>query len=265
MKLQSSESIILKQIDFKENDKIITFLTKDQGKKSGILRGAKKLKSRHVGASEPFVHATIFYVEKANVELVTIRKFDLLESFYSIRQSYNKIVYAAYCTELVHLCVIDPEAAYQFFDLLLLAYHMLQDTPSLEQTKIQFEVHLFRLLGIFPNLESCICGKPLWKRRSSALPQLNCSQAHQLDCAEGGIRCPDCFLEKANAIDLSPGTLSYLRYLEQHKSEPDTIKVQATVQNTIELDNAFLTHFRYHVGKDPKSHTFLTRQNTMTH
>ncbi len=254
MALQSSESLIIRQMDFKENDKIITFLTRNEGKKAGILKGSKKLRSENVGISEPFTHVDIFYLEKASTELVQIRKFNLIESFYPIRQGYHKILYATYFTELIHLCVIDPQDSPHFFALLLSALQTLQHTPSLAQIKILFEKNLFVILGISPNLEQCSqCQRVLWKPSSRNLPQLIQLKTHQLDCAEGGIRCPACVLHLSTTISLSPGTLSYLRHLEQHPE----LKIRATSQNINELDLAFLTYFQYHLGKTPKSHTLL--------
>ena len=256
MTLQASESLIIKQIDFKDNDKIITFLTKDQGKKSGMLKGAKKIISHNVGISEPFTHVNISYMEKASAELVRIRKFDLLNSFYPIRQGYHKILFATYFTELIHLCVIDPQDSCHFFDLLLAVLQSLQHSKAFAQIKIQFERNLLGILGISPNLEQCAqCRRPLWKSSSRTLPQLIQIGVHQLDCPEGGIRCPQCALHVSSTVPLSPGTLSYLRALEQHVDQ----KNRTTPQNSDEWDLAFLTYFRYHCGKTPKSHALLKR------
>ena len=114
MKPQSSEGLIIKQIDFHESDKIITLLTKDQGKITGVLRGAKKINSPHVGLSEPFTHVNVQYVEKPHAELVRIRKLGLLNSFYPIRLSYEKILHATYFTEWIHLCAVDSQEAPHF-------------------------------------------------------------------------------------------------------------------------------------------------------
>lgn len=257
MPLHSSESLIIKQIDFHENDKIITFLTKDQGKKSGLLKGSKRIKSQHVGLSEPFMYVNLLYLEKVTAELVQIRKIDLLDSFYPIRQNYDKILYATYFTELIHLCVIDPVEAARFFDLLLATLQNLQKISSYTQIKIHFEKTLLEYLGIDPNLEFCCqCHRSLWKDASNSLSQLWQMAPHQLDCAEGGIRCPECeVLLAATTISLSPGTLSYLRSISQHSLSE--IKVRATRQNGEEWSTAFLAYFQYYFGKNPKSHAFL--------
>ncbi|MBF0277569.1 MAG: DNA repair protein RecO [SAR324 cluster bacterium] len=241
-------------MDFKENDKIITFLTRDEGKKSGIVKGAKKINSQNVGISEPFTQVRIFYVESPRAELVRVRKFELIDSFYPIRQGYDKILYATYFTELIHLCIIDPQESPRFFHILVSALHALQGPNSLAQTKIIFEKNLFAILGISPNLERCIkCRCDLWQISLGKLPKLVQIETHQLDCVEGGIRCPKCLIRLSTTSDLSPGTLSFLRYLEEHND----LMIRATSQNIDELNAAFLTYFQNQIGKTPKSHVML--------
>ncbi|MGB0295354.1 MAG: DNA repair protein RecO, partial [bacterium] len=45
MNRHNEEGIILRPVDFRERDRILTFLTREQGKISGIVHGARSLKS----------------------------------------------------------------------------------------------------------------------------------------------------------------------------------------------------------------------------
>jgi DNA repair protein RecO (recombination protein O) len=54
MPLVETESLILKSYSLAEADKIVVFLTQDQGLVRGVAKGAKRLKSRFGGALEPF-------------------------------------------------------------------------------------------------------------------------------------------------------------------------------------------------------------------
>lgn len=260
MNLQSTESIIIREMDFKESDKLVTFLTKDQGKKSGIVRGTKKINSKTLGLVEPFTHAHVFFVEKPHSELVQIRKFDAIENFYAIRQQYDRILYATYFTEIIYLCDIDTEESEHFFQLLLKNLHSLQEYQNFSELKVLFEKNVFQLLGILPNLETCChCQRALWKPTSPNLPQLQHLGQYQLDCPEGTIRCPDCHSQGTAIVPISAGTLSYWKALEPIASYIN-IRIKATQQNLQELDHAFITHFHYHIGKTPKSHALLKTQ-----
>ena len=173
MKPQSSEGLILKQIDFHEYDKIITLLTKDQGKKTGVLKGAKRINSAHLGISEPFTHVNVQYVEKPHAEMVRIRKLGLLNSFYPIRLSYEKILYASYFAEWIHLCVIDPQEALHFFDLLLSGLENLQPSTTYTKIRVEFEKKPFEVTGnlagseYLPRVQSSFVGEG--SRKASAI------------------------------------------------------------------------------------------------
>lgn len=52
------EGIVLKTIDFKENDKLVTLLTKEEGKVLIKMRGVRTAKSKLRYASFPFFHGT---------------------------------------------------------------------------------------------------------------------------------------------------------------------------------------------------------------
>ena len=256
MKPQSSEGLIIRQIDFHENDKIITLLTKDKGKKTGVLKGAKRINSPHLGISEPFTHVNVQFVEKPHAEMVHIRKLGLLNSFYPIRLCYQKILHATYFAEWIHLCVIDPQEASRYFNLLLSALKSLQPSNSFSKLRVEFEKNLLKLLGIWPNLDACLqCKRPLWEISSGTLLQLKQKTVHQLDCAQGGFRCPECTLRLSVCLPLSPGTLSFLHHLEQDAF--NHVNIWPTAQNAKELEEAFLAYFQYHLGKIPKSHSLL--------
>ena len=52
MNRYQTEGIILKRVDFKEADRIITFITPDKGKIGAIAKGVRKPKSKLAGGIE---------------------------------------------------------------------------------------------------------------------------------------------------------------------------------------------------------------------
>lgn len=54
MKVIETDGIVLKTMDFKEKDCILTFLTKNAGKKAGVLYGGKSLRSGNAAKAELF-------------------------------------------------------------------------------------------------------------------------------------------------------------------------------------------------------------------
>src|SRR5687768_8508514 len=72
MPLYTADALILRTYRLAEADRIVVFLTRDRGKKRGVAKGARRTKSKFVGALEPLTHVRIAYFEKERRELVSL-------------------------------------------------------------------------------------------------------------------------------------------------------------------------------------------------
>src|SRR4051812_29615292 len=70
MPLYTADALILRTYKLGEADRIVVFLTEDRGKKRGVAKGARRPRSRFVGALEPLTQARVAYFEKEHRELV---------------------------------------------------------------------------------------------------------------------------------------------------------------------------------------------------
>ncbi len=70
MPLYTAEALILRTYKLGEADRIVVFLTRDRGKKRGVAKGARRPRSRFVGALEPLTEVRVAYFEKEGRELV---------------------------------------------------------------------------------------------------------------------------------------------------------------------------------------------------
>nr|NIP71644.1 DNA repair protein RecO [Gammaproteobacteria bacterium]NIR97788.1 DNA repair protein RecO [Gammaproteobacteria bacterium]NIT63840.1 DNA repair protein RecO [Gammaproteobacteria bacterium]NIV20810.1 DNA repair protein RecO [Gammaproteobacteria bacterium]NIY32420.1 DNA repair protein RecO [Gammaproteobacteria bacterium] len=100
MPLVSSECIILRNQDYLERDRLVTFLTRDAGRVRGIVKGSRKLTSRGVGSFEVFSRGVMHWVDKGREGLVTIRKCDPLPPYLYLHGGYHAFLYAGYFAEL---------------------------------------------------------------------------------------------------------------------------------------------------------------------
>lgn len=74
----STKAIILKRIDYGEADRIITVLTKDEGKVSLLCKGTRKSKSKLAGGLELFSVADITYIDgKSDLKIIIATKLDV--------------------------------------------------------------------------------------------------------------------------------------------------------------------------------------------
>ncbi len=72
MPVYTSEALILRTYKLGEADRIVVFLTRDRGKKRGVAKGARRARSRFIGALEPMTRAGVAYYEREQRDLVRI-------------------------------------------------------------------------------------------------------------------------------------------------------------------------------------------------
>jgi len=256
MKVIETDGIVLKTMDFKEKDSILTFLTREVGKRAGVLHGGKSVRSGNAAKAELFVLNYFEFSEKPSVELVQIRKCELLESYPPLRQNYSKFLNANYFSELLLQCEIPSIDSQDYFDLLKNSMSLLSEDQPDKEIKLNFEIRLLKLLGIQPNLDNCLqCGGELWKEESGRNPAPKFSIPYQLDGNLGGIRCPKCCIHSPYVTPLHPGSLAFFS-VRQKTLQSESV-IRPTQNNLKELDQALYMYFRHFFGRDLKSHTLL--------
>lgn len=85
-------ALMLRAIDYKENDKILTLLTAERGKITAVIRGVKKAAAKLKFAAQPFCFAEYVIADRGGK--YTVINASENESFYDLRTDFNKF-YAA--------------------------------------------------------------------------------------------------------------------------------------------------------------------------
>ena len=76
MPVYIAEALILRTYKLKEADRIVVFLTRDRGKKRGVAKGARRPRSRYMGALEPLTRGEVGYFEREQRDLVQLNYMD---------------------------------------------------------------------------------------------------------------------------------------------------------------------------------------------
>ena len=80
MPLYTADALVLRTYKLGEADRIVVFLTRDRGKKWGVAKGARRPRSRFVGALEPLTEVRVAYFEKERRELVGLNFAETIRS-----------------------------------------------------------------------------------------------------------------------------------------------------------------------------------------
>ncbi len=166
MKPHRTEAIILNTFPARERDKLVVFLTPEQGKRKGWAYGARSLRSRFGAALEPLAKVRIGFSERESDEVVRIESVDLIRSLFPAQQNLLSNVAASYIAETVDTFAQSDDPAELIYRLLdRTTEALLEGAPPLAVVAYA-EVWMLRLGGIFPTLHNCVecheaLGRPL--------------------------------------------------------------------------------------------------------
>src|SRR5205814_9990620 len=99
MPVYTSEALILRTYKLGEVDRIVVFLTRDRGKKRGVAKGARRVRSRRMGALEPMTRAGVAYYEREQQDLVRINYLEPTRSPLS-RPGIDALAYVGHFADL---------------------------------------------------------------------------------------------------------------------------------------------------------------------
>ena len=146
--------VVLKEVNTGEADKIITVLTKKDGKISCIARGARRGRSRLIAGTQLLSYSD-FMLYKGK-DLYTVNSCDIIESFYNIRNDMHKLTYAAHTLSIVNDVIHENQPSPGVMQLLLNTLYVLsnKDKNPLLVTSI-FEMRFLSILGYAPTIKCC--------------------------------------------------------------------------------------------------------------
>ncbi|MBI2221829.1 MAG: DNA repair protein RecO [Acidobacteria bacterium] len=186
MPVYRSEALVLRTYKLGEADRIVVFLTRDRGKKRGVAKGARRPRSRFVGALEPLTRGDVQYYERENRELVRINFVETARSPLALagERSDAALSYVSYFAELIDEWAQEADPSETLFRLGASALDALAAGAPVEALARYFEYWLLRLQGVYPSLLACpACGESLERgaavvMRDRVMLCRRCASAH---------------------------------------------------------------------------------------
>ena len=154
MNLIKVKGIVIKEISFKENDKIITLLTDNLGKISCIARGAKKTNSMLLACSQFLVYSE--FVLFKGKSFYYINSATIIDTFYNLRIDFDKLQIAFELSKLVISVTDENVDTSTCLKLFLNTMFVIQnEIKNLKLVVATFKIKLFSILGFRPMINSC--------------------------------------------------------------------------------------------------------------
>ncbi|UHA74162.1 DNA repair protein RecO [Paenibacillus sp. 481] len=153
------EGIVIRSMDYGEGNKIITLCTKANGKVGVLVRGAKKVRSRHAAATQLFTYGEYVFFRGMG-QIGTLNSCEIMEAHHPLREQLHLAAYASYVSELVDRALQDEEAGGYMYEQLLAYLRALEQGKDPQVTTHLFEIKLCQATGVEPQLNQCIiCGR----------------------------------------------------------------------------------------------------------
>lgn len=197
----TTHALVLREVNYKEADKILTLLTPDHGKMTVSARGCRRKNSKTGAAAQLLVYSEMTLYEFQN--RWAIREANTEQLFWGVRQDVEKLALASYLAELTELLSQEEVPAPELLSLILNSLYALDKLNKPQgQVKSAFELKLMSLSGYEPLLDACgICGRE--------------PEEPMLHLREGVLHCRECRGEMGDGISmpLTRGSLAAMRHV----------------------------------------------------
>ena len=110
-------AFLLRSHPYGESDRVVTFITEDFGKVSGIAKGAKRSQRRFAGTLEPFVKVRLAFTSRPRSELAFVDRCELLQALRSFAGDLDRFASGSYVLELTDRMVFGRETGREVFTL----------------------------------------------------------------------------------------------------------------------------------------------------
>lgn len=250
MPLFTSEALILRTYKLGETDRIVVFLTRDRGKRRGVAKGARRLRSRFTGVLEPLTVARVAYFERESKELVRLNYVEALHSPFSSSDP-DSLGYVGYFVELLDQWALDADPNERLYRLGASVVEALAQEQRIERLVRYFEFWVLRLEGVYPEIVNCPrCGKGM--SRYGAWFVLS----------ERVLVCQACRVGGSGLV-LSPAAVTFLQ--RSAKTSPDNLgDVELTERVSRELEVAHQAMISTHLDRELKSTKVLRETRLIT-
>lgn len=154
----TTNGLILREVHYKEADRILTVLTASNGKITAKARGALRKGSRTGAATQLLTYSNLTLF--GNRGKWTVNEGSTVEDFAGLRTDIESFALANYFAECLDAMTVEDEPDEAVLQLgLNCLYALSRHTKPAEQIKAVFELRLMCLAGYTPELNSCaVCG-----------------------------------------------------------------------------------------------------------
>lgn len=193
-----TDGLVVRQVNYKDNDQILTVLTKEHGLMTLKARGVRSRSSRLKGACQLLAYSEFTIFENRGFH--TIDEANAIQMFPELRTDIELLSLASYFAQVAEVLSQEDMPNPELLSLTLNAlYALCRRLCTPELVKAAFELRAACLGGYTPELSGCaVCGDP---------------EPDRFDVRGGILCCASCSAGEGLRLPVSPGSLAAMRYL----------------------------------------------------
>lgn len=251
MSLEKCTGLVIRQVDFSESSRVVTFYSREFGRFSALAKGAKRLKGPFDAALDVLSECRLVFIRKSQGTLNLLTEARLASRFQpqfsGAPDGLTRLYSGYYVAELLNGLNEDFDPNPELYDV---AVEVLAELPRVETRAwsllIWFELMLLQLSGLLPNLQECsICGES--------------AEGHEVHAhwvGQGGLICGDCRREEYRGNLVRSDSLAILRRLSTSGSAA-AATLQMSSRQIEECHRLAVSAISDVLGRRPKTLRYL--------
>ena len=199
--MEKSEAILIRQVDFSESSRVVTFFTRQDGKLGMLAKGGRRQKNAFDSSLDLLAQSAAVYIRKqSSLSLLTEAK--LIRRFRPPEGEIAALYAGYYVAELLDGLTEEGDPNEDLYDAAVEALDGLSDGGDRAKVISRFELRLLQEIGHLPSFDSCLrCGADVSPERGLIWGR------------EGGVLCPRC-RSHTGGTKLSAATLAVFDTLQ---------------------------------------------------
>src|SRR6185369_2515779 len=113
----ATPALVLRTRPYGESDRIVTLITEQHGKLTGIAKGAKNSRRRFGGTLEPFVLIRAVFRQRSSSDLVFLLRCELIGTLRAFTRDLDRFAAGSYVLELTDRMVVGRESGKEVYTL----------------------------------------------------------------------------------------------------------------------------------------------------
>lgn len=200
----TTDGLVIKETNIRDNDRMITVITRDMGVINAFVRGVKSIKSKRGSATSLLAYSNFNLETKGDTYTVT--EASVNKMFFGAGSDIITLTVAQYFCELCNIFRPIEHESEEFLRLILNSLHFLTENKRPpELIKAITELRVAVIAGYAPNLVACDgCGE-----------FEDAVMYFKLD--DGTLYCSDC--RKENCVSITLTVLQAMRHIVYSKFE----------------------------------------------